>query len=324
MKLHKHKDNFIELIQNTSSALGIQDIFIEKDYWVTYVLKNLTSWDKNKTIVFKGGTSLSKAYKLIDRFSEDVDLVLKDTSLSGNQIKTAITNAQKSCIQLPLEEVETDRTSKGSRIRKVDCSYPQILDEYQFGDASDKLLIEVNSFSKPFPVVEKTIGSYIFQMLQDLERTDLIEEFELTPFTIEVLDFKQTFCEKVMSLLRISQKNDAKEQLRKKIRHFYDISKLISDSEIINFIKSKEFSDSLKNIYKKDLLNPEFQEDWAMTDVSKINLIANFDSLFDELEPTFKGQFKTLLYTREKIEFSDVKNSFSKIIPYLQPIDLKN
>ncbi len=289
MKLHEHKENFIELIQNTSSALGIQDIFIEKDYWVTYVLKNLTSWDKNKTIVFKGGTSLSKAYKLIDRFSEDIDLVLKDTTLNGNQIKTAITNAQKSCVQLPLKEVEADRTSKGSRIRKVDCSYPQILDEYQFGDASDKLLIEVNSFSKPFPVVEKTIGSYVFQMLQDLERTDLIEKFELKPFTIEVLDFKQTFCEKIMSLLRISQKNDAKEQLRKKIRHFYDISKLVSDSEILNFIKSKEFSDSLKNIYKNDLLNPEFQQDWTMTDVSNINLIANFDSLFDELEPTFKG-----------------------------------
>ena len=68
MKLHENKDDFKNAILATSESLGIRDIFIEKDYWVTYILKQLSQSGFKNEVVFKGGTSLSKAYNIIRRF----------------------------------------------------------------------------------------------------------------------------------------------------------------------------------------------------------------------------------------------------------------
>lgn len=68
----------LELIfRNASSKMGINEVIIEKDYWVSFVLNYLFSKSKYKDkLVFKGGTSLSKCFNLIERFSEDIDLIL--------------------------------------------------------------------------------------------------------------------------------------------------------------------------------------------------------------------------------------------------------
>jgi predicted nucleotidyltransferase component of viral defense system len=67
-----------ELFQDTAEEADIDKIIIEKDFWVCWVLQNLYVIDTwRDRLLFKGGTSLSKAFKLIDRFSEDIDLVLK-------------------------------------------------------------------------------------------------------------------------------------------------------------------------------------------------------------------------------------------------------
>jgi len=72
----KHEDLII-LIRNTANKMKIQETVVEKDYWVCFVLDYVfhhSPW--KEAFVFKGGTSLSKCYFLIDRFSEDVDLIL--------------------------------------------------------------------------------------------------------------------------------------------------------------------------------------------------------------------------------------------------------
>ncbi len=76
MIFHQNPKEFKEAIQAASVALGIREVFIEKDYWVCFVLKNLSKSEFKNQVVFKGGTSLSKAYKVIHRFSEDVDLAM--------------------------------------------------------------------------------------------------------------------------------------------------------------------------------------------------------------------------------------------------------
>lgn len=66
-----------ELFRNTADKMGLNDAIVEKDFWVCFTLDYLfhhSPWEK--TIAFKGGTSLSKAFNLINRFSEDIDLIL--------------------------------------------------------------------------------------------------------------------------------------------------------------------------------------------------------------------------------------------------------
>jgi len=76
MNLHENKKLFNEAVRSTAEYMGLQEIFIEKDYWVTLALKAILKSEHGSKVVFKGGTSLSKCYKLIERFSEDIDLVL--------------------------------------------------------------------------------------------------------------------------------------------------------------------------------------------------------------------------------------------------------
>ena len=74
--LHENREVFLNAIRAASDYLEIRDVLVEKDYWVTILLKRLSLSDNSTNVVFKGGTSLSKVYKLIARFSEDVDLAI--------------------------------------------------------------------------------------------------------------------------------------------------------------------------------------------------------------------------------------------------------
>ena len=77
-----------EIINETSAHLGFSDVVIEKDWWVCMVLRAVFPSKYNTHIVFKGGTSLSKAYAVIERFSEDVDLIVDYHFLGFDDFKS--------------------------------------------------------------------------------------------------------------------------------------------------------------------------------------------------------------------------------------------
>ena len=69
MRLHENKELFRDAVLATSQIKGIPEIYIEKDYWVTFALYHIFHSEMAKEVVFKGGTALSKCYRLIERFS---------------------------------------------------------------------------------------------------------------------------------------------------------------------------------------------------------------------------------------------------------------
>lgn len=89
--LHDKKDLFLDILEECSYETGISKAIIEKDYYVTLLLKEIV--ERCFDIIFKGGTSLSKCYGIINRFSEDIDLGL-DTSKATQGMKKRL----KSCI----------------------------------------------------------------------------------------------------------------------------------------------------------------------------------------------------------------------------------
>ena len=78
----KSKEELKELFQGTAYKMGLPEAIAEKDFWVCFLLDHLF-YDSSfyDTFVFKGGTSLSKAFHVIERFSEDIDLILDWTKL---------------------------------------------------------------------------------------------------------------------------------------------------------------------------------------------------------------------------------------------------
>ncbi|MFT5703428.1 MAG: putative nucleotidyltransferase component of viral defense system [Rickettsiales bacterium] len=117
MKLHQDPKLFSDTLRAASNQLAIKLEFVEKDYWISLVLRNLAKSKYAKDAVFKGGTSLSKAYDLIERFSEDVDIaIINDDKKTGNEIETIIRNIEKE-ITVDLKELQVgDMRSKGFKI----------------------------------------------------------------------------------------------------------------------------------------------------------------------------------------------------------------
>lgn len=83
MKLHENRELFSDAMQAASrpigeGGLGIKSIFIEKDYWICRSLSLMAANDKDNRAIFKGGTSLTKAYGIGSRFSEDIDVAISE------------------------------------------------------------------------------------------------------------------------------------------------------------------------------------------------------------------------------------------------------
>lgn len=324
MILHDNEEDFKDAIQATAEKLKIRDIFVEKDYWVTFVLKELSKSDLKDDVVLKGGTSLSKAFDIISRFSEDIDLVLLGKEdLSGNQIKNKLTKIEKTLIVKPLKEDADYKHSKGSKIRKTGYEYPKKLSGYDFGRTTKTLILELNAFANPTPVIKRPIQTCIAQFLRETNES-LISQYELESFEVSVLNINRTFVEKILSLSRISIEDDETyNSLKKKVRHFYDVHKLIQHEEIQKFIEDSEFEKMLNMALEDDLSNPEFKDSWVGCSLNEVRLFSDMERVFSNIKSTFEGDFKSLLYGDEEISISEVKNSFTKLLDKLPKVEVK-
>lgn len=100
MRLHENRDLFSDALQAASQpvedgGLGIKSIFIEKDYWICRSLSLMAANDKDNRAIFKGGTSLTKAYGIGSRFSEDIDIVFAKIFNSHDKEGKAIDTSKR-------------------------------------------------------------------------------------------------------------------------------------------------------------------------------------------------------------------------------------
>ena len=315
MILHNNNKLFTQLVEATASDMDINPLYIEKDYWVCYVLKNLSQSIYVDTAIFKGGTSLSKAYKIIKRFSEDIDLAIITKDLSGNQTKILIKKIEKDILDSSFMEIELDNfTSKGSRFRKTVHSYPQ-LQEGNFGHARENIILEINSFVKPTPYKKVSIETYINEFLSK-KAPELIERYELQCFKINVLDIKRTFCEKISAIARASYESDENyTELKNKIRHLYDIYFLMQENEIISFIKSSDFKNMLKDVRKDDV--EQFNEEWTKVEFCKTPIFTDTYNAIKNIEHYYKTNFNDLIYGGNLPNIEDIKISIEKLLAFL-------
>jgi len=241
MKLHENKQDFKDLIKLTADHFRISEVYIEKDYWVTLILKTLSESEYKDQIIFKGGTSLSKAYGIIERFSEDIDLQLINFKGSQGQKKKLMKKIEEALTTKLTYHKDHMRESKSGNIRKTIYSYDKVSEKDDFFQASKELILEINGMSIPEPWEPKEIDSYIAQYLIQTGHLDAIKEFELEHFSVNVLNKKRTFVEKIFAILDFSYSDDYQRILSNKIRHIYDISKLYNDKDVQEFFYSDEF-----------------------------------------------------------------------------------
>lgn len=317
MTFHKSKD-FVDAIESAAAHFKMRSIFIEKDYWVTHVLKNLSSSKLVNEVIFKGGTSLSKAHDCINRFSEDIDLaILKTGDMSGNQITNKIKATEK-IVSAGLEYFQHPLEEKKGRNRRTFYHYAKAIKDENFGQIKDHIQLEINAFTQPVPYEKKVIQSYVGQFLAAKGFDEIVKQFGLESFEVNVLTRERTVFEKLLSLVRLSY--EGTEKVRGKIRHFYDIHQLLNQTDLKGKILIEENFKILRWAMGDDAANEIFAGDWLEKPLSDSPLFKDFDSFWKELESTYTSELSELVWS-ELPKPALVVSSFKEIKRFLEVFD---
>ncbi|MCP3929871.1 MAG: nucleotidyl transferase AbiEii/AbiGii toxin family protein [Bacteroidetes bacterium] len=296
MKLHEDGTLFRQAITATAALKNIPEIFIEKDYWVTYALSLIFNDPIGEETVFKGGTALSKCFGLIDRFSEDIDLVVKQSQDdTDNQLKRKIKKiSQIVNVVLPEKDIK-GLTRKMGMNRKTAHSYPKIF-QGSFGQVRDIIVVEATWFGYFEPYRSHNLNSYIYDMMIKQNQETMAEEFSLHPFSVNVLEPSRTLCEKIMSLVRFSYSENPIADLRNKIRHIYDLHKMLENPDLQGFFNSSGFDTQILMVAQDDVVSFRNNNEWLEKHPLEAFIFADVENCWEKLKRTFGGEFKDLVY----------------------------
>ncbi len=229
----------VRIYNDTSRQIGLPSPpAAEKDWWVVHTLAVIFSMECADALIFKGGTSLSKGWNLIQRFSEDIDLALDRELLgfAGDLTKGDIKKLRRKSYQF-ITEVFTEKLKAkfaelGFKDVSVKCREvenhdqdPLIIEIYynKLTETDTYLkpgvLVEVGSRSLKEPFTQRSFGTMTSEIYPDRPFSD-------KPITIPVVNPERTFLEKVFLLHEEFQKTPDKTRVERLSRHLYDIEKL--------------------------------------------------------------------------------------------------
>lgn len=229
--LHFNKVVFSNVIDLVSKNFNLNPIFIEKDYYVFMLLKLIYS--ENDEILFKGGTSLSKAWRILNRFSEDVDLNLRPDVPSTDSHRMKLNNSvYNSIIKLGFNY---DRAKMSSRREYNVFEFP-IAFSNSMNYVRDVMKIEAMA-NKKGKITNATytmlgVSNYIYDALyNNPQYVQGLNQFMLTPFALPVQNMDVTFVEKVMSLTNRYIRGES----TRLSRHLYDIYQMWTYGNLSQF-----------------------------------------------------------------------------------------
>ncbi len=219
MYLHRDRETFKDMVGQAADSSGRTPIVVEKDYYVTLILKLFS--EQLPRCVFKGGTSLSKGFHVIDRFSEDIDITFKEHigESRRKKLKNVVLRGISEELGMPIanwEETQSDRDYNAYLFsyESVSGFQDDRLPQYV------KLETALGSYSFPTQTIE--IRNYIGDYLEGRGRADLAGQFSLGRFSMNLQSLERTYIDKVFALCDYYLQGKSKRYSR----HLYDIYKL--------------------------------------------------------------------------------------------------
>lgn len=225
MNLLRGSNDFRDAIVEAAARLGVAERQVEKDYWVTETLRELVRRFDGE-FLFKGGTSLSKGYRLVERFSEDIDLLL--LSEEGDATEGLLDEIQTAAGDVCGSPAEVDQRTKGLA-RRILVTYPQLQNTPKAPGMRRQIVVEPGVRGGPQPRDRLSIGTLVAQALGPDTAYD-----DLTAFTIDVLHPARTMVEKLFAVDAIAARLVAEPTRMKtdtEARHFYDLYHLWDEDQ---------------------------------------------------------------------------------------------
>jgi hypothetical protein len=251
---------FAPTIEAAAEQFDISATAVEKDYWVSEVLRVLAS-EFPGDFILKGGTSLSKGYDLIQRFSEDIDILV----IPGTRGRGATDKLMKRMSETAAAWIAGTAASYGGaetgRHRSYEIHYPALRPATQL--IQTRVLLEMGVRGGGQPQETVTIGSLLGDALARAG-TDLTQFPDLEPFHLAVLHPGRTLLEKLVLVhieaQRLSLDPDRAPDQRIG-RHFYDIHELLGDRNVQELIHDQtqveEILKEIGDITRLYFINPE-------------------------------------------------------------------
>ncbi len=326
LELNPERRNVV--FETTAREMRVQPLIVEKDFWVCLTLKYLMNESKYRDhFIFKGGTSLSKCYGVIDRFSEDVDLIIKWDKLgfsdsevylerTKNQtykFETMMNESGSRFIQNELKaDLKANLASKTNGLEILSdeedpmvlyVRYPHLAeDEY----IKPSVKLEIGPVAAKTPVLIKEIAPY-YNRFFDIDGDD--KEFK-TP----VVDISRTFWEKLLILYSETNRPEDKKTPTRYFRHYYDVARIFRSDyfngiieklglfEEVRFFKNKYFRNNWSKLEECSLSTiriiptpmrmGELEKDYLNMKTMFFGQIPSFDEVIDSLV-----ELETILHT---------------------------
>lgn len=214
---------------------------------------------------------------------------------SNNQLTNKIRKISK-VVKNVLPEINVEGlTQKMGMNRKTAHSYTK---EFQgdYGQVRDAIVVEATWLGYFEPYTKKEISSFIGEMMIKNNQTEIAKENDLLPFEVLVLEPTRTICEKIMSLVRFSYSEEPIEDLKKKIRHLYDIHQLLLIKEYSDFFNSSSFEEMLLKVANDDVVSFKNNNEWLKYHPSKAMIFSKSEEIWQELKNAYEKDFKNLVY----------------------------
>jgi len=295
------KGGKLKVFEQISARTPLPDYAVEKDWWVVQTLRILFDMDIAKHLVFKGGTSLSKAWNLIDRFSEDIDLALDKAVLDIDKVETKkhvkkLRSKSKKFIKeifhplLKEKFVEAGIDDVEIKIPdglendplSIEIYYPYVTKYSKY--INPRVLVEIGSRSLKEPFSERTITSFVTEQFPKLDFAD--ESIRIATASPE-----KTFLEKIFLLHEEFQKDEIRTN--RLSRHFYDIERMMDTPFAKSALSDTELYQTI--VQHRQLLFSVSTVDYNLHQPQTINLIPP-DKFLKEWEKDYTELSESMIY----------------------------
>lgn len=283
MSWHReYKEQWKEIIETVAAEEHRTTQMVEKDTIQSMILSGISQSDL--PFVFKGGTSLSKAYGLIDRFSEDIDLSMNRKPTEGEKKQT------KNLILSLAEDLGLILTNPEDIQSRY--SYNKYVFRYEsfFSEIPLELIIETSFYQDVYPAETHDVYSFVGRFCEK-NGIALPIPFNEAKISMQVQSLERTFIDKVFAVCDYRIQN----MMDRDSRHLYDIAKLLPEVEITPELDA--LIDRVRDDRMKSKNNPSAQLEYNIPDMLKEIILSRF------YESDYNNITKKLLY--EDMSYND-------------------
>lgn len=164
-----------------------------------------------------------------------------------------------------------------------------------FGQVREHVVVEATWLGNFEPFSVMPVSSHIYEMMNAKKQNELIKQYNMAPFSIQVLSKMRTLCEKIMSLVRFSRSKEPITDLKNKIRHVYDIHRMLKDDAIQQFFKDSEFDEMLVKVGQDDMIGYKNNNEWITEHPATALIFEKPWETWEQLRSEYYGNFKDLV-----------------------------